>query len=89
VQGWPELSSHFCLGAAPQLGQETVSVFLRLSSFFIERIMRRIRLMAMVNFDRLTRFLWRFAFDLFLSALSYTRHALQELLKAALHPFGV
>lgn len=35
VRSWPVLSSHFCLGAAPHVGQRTASICFGLSSFFI------------------------------------------------------
>jgi hypothetical protein len=38
VRGWPVLSSHFCPGAAPQVGQRTASTSFGLSSFFIANL---------------------------------------------------
>ena len=37
VRGWPLVSSHFSPGAAPQVGQRTVSIFFRLSCVFKSR----------------------------------------------------
>jgi hypothetical protein len=38
VRGWPVLSSHFCPGAAPQVGQRMASTSFGLSSFFITNL---------------------------------------------------
>ena len=35
VRGWPVWSSHFCPGAAPQVGQWTSSESIRLGAFFM------------------------------------------------------
>jgi len=34
---WPLVSSHFSPGAAPQVGQQTVNIFFRLSCVFMDR----------------------------------------------------
>ena len=37
MRGWPLVSSHFSPGAAPQVGQRTVSIFFRASCVFKSR----------------------------------------------------